>query len=406
MLITRECTPDTCPVPGGFLESQPGLAGNAFLLAAFASLIPLNLYTGIRYKTPLYASLIIVGLVLEVVSHIGKILLHSDLANPTFFSVYLMANFWGPTFIGTAIYTVLPHVMAIYGPEFRFISRPIYINISFMTLDIFALAFQAVGSIFSSNGSTTAETVQGVNIATAGLAIQLASLIIFIFVYYYVNYRIAHRRYIIDPKLAVVFLSSKFKLFLLGIQITTFLLTIRVAVRIAALSTGLSSGLFQSEIVTYVLDDTAVLLATIIMSLTPPGRAFGPSWKDTTPFTLRRNCRPRIRLPLRSQERPSIRTRVISQPYPLTSTSFTPTSPPRPYNAASPPLVGSLTSPALNAVYKRPPYDLSPAAVVPFMAANEVTSPGAVTSPIKKKKMWGGATPDASQLVNPNGIWS
>lgn len=157
MLIPRECTPDSCPVANGFLESPPGLAGNAFLLAAFASLIPLNLYTGIRYKTWLYSSLIIIGLVLEVVSHVGKILLHSDTANPTFFSVYLIANFWGPTIIGTAICTVLPHVMAIYGPEFRIVSHPIYINVFFMALDIFALAFQSVGSIFSSNGTTAAE---------------------------------------------------------------------------------------------------------------------------------------------------------------------------------------------------------------------------------------------------------
>lgn len=57
---------------------------------------------------------------------------------------------------------------------------------------------------------------QGVAIATAGLAMQLASLTIFVIMYYYVNYRIAHRRYIIDPKLAVIFLSSKFKIFLLG----------------------------------------------------------------------------------------------------------------------------------------------------------------------------------------------
>lgn len=191
-----------------------------------------------------------------------------------------------------------------------------------------------------------------------------------------------------------------------GIQIAAFLLIVRAVVRIAALSTGLSSGLFQSEIATYVLDDTAVLLAAIVMSLAPPGRAFGPSWKDTTPFNPRRNCRPRIRVPLRSQERPSIRTRVISQPYPLTSTSFTPKLPPRSYNAMSPPPAGSLTSPALNGAYKRPPYDLSPATVVPFIAASEMTSSGAVTSSIQKKKMWGGAAPDASQLVNPNGIWS
>ncbi|KAK4211106.1 RTA1 like protein-domain-containing protein [Rhypophila decipiens] len=402
MLIARECKSDTCPVPGGFFESSPGLAGNAFLLAAFASLIPLNIYTGVRYKAPLYVSLIVIGLVLEVVSHVGKILIHADIANPIYFSVYLVANLWGPTVMATAMYTALPHIMAIYGPECRIVSRPIYINIFFLTLNIFALAFQAVGSVFASNGTTAAEMAQGTNMAVAGLAMQFASLTIFMVMYYYINYRIAHRRYIIDPKLAVIFLSSKFKTFLIGIQLAAFLLIVRVAVRIGALSTGLSGGLFQSEVVTYLLDDTAVLLTAIILSLAPPGRAFGPSWKDTTPFTLQKICPSRIRLPLRSHERSCIRTRVISQPYPLNST-FTPGSS-RSYNALNTPPVPSITSPALNGVYMRPAYEVSPVAAVPFLAS-EASSPRELMSPIRKKKMWA-STPDASQMVNPNGIWS
>lgn len=157
MYMTRECDSDTCPVPGGFLSSQPELAGNAFMLAAFAALIPLNVYTGIRHKTPLYASLIIIGLVLEVVSHIGKILLHSDIAHSTYFSLHMVANLWGPTTIGAAIYTVLPHLMAIYGPEARIMSRPVYLNIMFAVSVIFSMAFQSVGMGFAANSDTVAE---------------------------------------------------------------------------------------------------------------------------------------------------------------------------------------------------------------------------------------------------------
>lgn len=238
MHITRECNSDICPHPGGFLASQPELAGNAFMLAAFAALVPLNLYTGIRYKTPFYTSLIIIGLVLEVVSHIGKILLHSDMAHPAYFSLYMVTNLWGPTIIGAAIYTVLPHLMAIYGPEARIMSRPVYLNILFAVLVLFTMAFQSVGMVFASYGNTVAEVRrhhdpnhypsvlscinhvqqmdQSINMAVAGLAIQLASLVVFVTLYYYIRYRDSHRRYILDPKLAVVCLSSKLRIFLLG----------------------------------------------------------------------------------------------------------------------------------------------------------------------------------------------
>lgn len=157
MYVTRECDSDACPAPGGFMSSQPELAGNAFMLAAFAALIPLNVYTGIRYKTPLYASLITVGLVLEVLSHVGKILLHSDMAHPTYFSLHMVANLWGPTIIGAAIYTALPHLMAIYGPEVRIMSRPVYLNLFFAVLVIFTMAFQSVGMVFAIDGNTVAE---------------------------------------------------------------------------------------------------------------------------------------------------------------------------------------------------------------------------------------------------------
>lgn len=57
---------------------------------------------------------------------------------------------------------------------------------------------------------------QAINIALAGLAIQLASLVVFVGLYYYIRYRDSHRRYILDPKLAIVCLSSRFRISLLG----------------------------------------------------------------------------------------------------------------------------------------------------------------------------------------------
>ncbi len=64
---------------GGFLPYQPALAGNAFMLAAFAALIPLSLFTGYRYKTPLYTALVICGLVVEVIGHVGAVLLQTNI---------------------------------------------------------------------------------------------------------------------------------------------------------------------------------------------------------------------------------------------------------------------------------------------------------------------------------------
>ncbi|KAK3316678.1 RTA1 like protein-domain-containing protein [Apodospora peruviana] len=402
--VTRDCTADTCPVTGGFLSYPAGPAGSAFMVAAFAALIPVNLYTGVRYRTPLYVSLIIVGLLLEIVGHVGKILLHADVASPTYFSVYMVGTLWGPTFTSAAIFTILPHVMVIYGPEFRLISHPIYLNMFFLIFDIFALAFQSVGAVFTSNGTTASEMSQGLNILLAGLAMQVASLVAFGAIYWYFRLRLKRRRYIYDPKFAVIFLSSKFKVLLLGVQVAAMLLLLRAIIRIAAFSGGLVGVLAQSEVVSYVFDDTPVLLACIILSAFPVGKAFGSSWDDTTPGPLTRNgCTPSaIRLPRRSPRLLSVRNRVISQPYPTTSSSL-PQPSPRPYTHIGRPPVPPINPPNPRPVYQRPAYDLSPAAVVPFMAPEH--SPSASLSPIdRKKKIW--ASPPTPQLVNPNSLWS
>lgn len=56
---------------------------------------------------------------------------------------------------------------------------------------------------------------RGINILLAGLAMQLASIALFLAIYWYFVYKLHHRRYILDPTFQDVYLSPKFKIFLL-----------------------------------------------------------------------------------------------------------------------------------------------------------------------------------------------
>lgn len=239
MLTARDCSSDTsCPIPSGFLSYQTSPASNAFMLAAFAALIPINIFTGVRYKTPLYAVLATLGLLLEVVGHAGKILLRSNPASEGRFLLYMIGTLWGPTFISAAVYLVLPHVMVIYGEQFSLIHEPIYCNIVFVALDIFTLAFQSIGIALSATSDTELEVRvdtlkprrwhlnsgsltqqlqrhQGLNILLTGLTLQLTSLTLFLGGYWYFRLKLSHRRFIFDPTFSIVYLSSYFKKFLL-----------------------------------------------------------------------------------------------------------------------------------------------------------------------------------------------
>lgn len=132
--MTGDCG-DSCPYPGGFTSYSPSVIGSAIFLVAFALLVPLALYQGFRFKTPLFASTLATGLLLEVLGFAGRLRLRNDTASGTSFSLWLIGAILGPTLIAAAICQILPHVIALYGLGIGF-SRP---RVAVLFL-IFALA--------------------------------------------------------------------------------------------------------------------------------------------------------------------------------------------------------------------------------------------------------------------------
>jgi len=133
------------------------MAGNTLMMAAFAVLVPIALWVGIAFRTPLYASSFILGLLFEVMGYAGRVVLRTDLASKSYFVLFLVGTIMGPTFITGAIYVVLPHILTLYGSDVSVVSRPIYLAVVFLAFDVFTLAFQAVGAAFASQGSTSEE---------------------------------------------------------------------------------------------------------------------------------------------------------------------------------------------------------------------------------------------------------
>ncbi|KAK4164469.1 hypothetical protein QBC43DRAFT_47064 [Cladorrhinum sp. PSN259] len=348
-------------------------AGSAVLLAAFVALIPINIFNGIRYKTPAYALVLTVALILEAISHIGRIFMSTDSATKSHAILYLIGTHWGPILIGSAIYMILPHVTVIYGQQFRLVSKGIYLNIAFVLLDLFALVFQFVGIVVVVNASTSSETKQALTILLAGLSIHAATLLIFLSLYRYFHFRLSHREYILDARLSHVYLSRRFKYYLIGAQIASILLLPRAIIRITATSGTLSIHFSVPEIATFLVDDCFTLLALLILSILPVGRAFSSSWAETSPV---QSPDALSDLPLRrhlhrhrdSAKNHQIHKRHISYPCP-SNTTGTAVSPPftpgwgvntAPTELPAHSWESPLTSPRHNPVYQRgiAPYEV------------------------------------------------
>ncbi len=217
--------------------------------------------------------------------------------------------------------------------------------------------------------------------------------------------------------------------------------------RIAVFAGGLDSPFAQSQVASFLLDDTLILIAALILTIYPVGRAFGEAWAETSPRAS--GDRP-SGLPLRRRHRRNrssqIHHHVISLPYqspaasPRFSPGFTPRSGmtpglpshpsprgvtsahpsprgvapghPSPLGAPSPRTPASappLASPRNYPVHQRAPYDATPTQTVPFMSPQE--SPGLdsamwMTSPgehgRKRKKR---SSAQEQQMVEGDSLW-
>jgi hypothetical protein len=66
-------------------------------------------------------------------------------------------------------------------------------------------------------------------------------------------------------------------------QLSAALLLARTVGYMVQYSSGLSGNLAQNEVMSLVLDGAGTLLACILLTIFPPGLAFGPSWSETSP---------------------------------------------------------------------------------------------------------------------------
>lgn len=139
------------------------------MLAAFATLVPINVWVGARSKTTVYSLSMSIGVLLEVMGYSGKLLLRKNLASKSCFALSLFGAAAGPTLITAAVYTVLPHILALYGSDLSTPLEPIWLSYFFFAFDSFTIAFQTVGCVFAAQGYTEVE----VSTTSAGTAVSL-----------------------------------------------------------------------------------------------------------------------------------------------------------------------------------------------------------------------------------------
>ncbi|KAJ5628486.1 RTA1-domain-containing protein [Penicillium lividum] len=285
------CTLATCLITEAYVYYVPSLAGNAFYLALFAVFLVIQLGLGVRYKTWGFLAGLFGGLVLEIIGNAGRLQMHDNpfLFNP--YLEYLICLTIGPAFFSASIYICLGRIVNIYGETISLLQPRTY-TIVFVLCDLVSLILQAAGgaitSIADSDQQNLAQT--GVNIMIAGLATQVASLVLFMALCLQYAWSVHKNPEALneEPDMCELRNGLRWKAFLAGLALATVAIFIRSVFRVAELKGGFHSSLANNQVLFMVLEGAMIVIAILCLTILHPGVCFEGQWNQTK-WKFRRN---------------------------------------------------------------------------------------------------------------------
>lgn len=97
------CTLQTCDLSMASFLYIPNLAGNALYAAIFGIWIFGQLYLGIRHRTWGYMGSMILGLILELIGYVARVMLHNSPFNNNDFLIYLICLTIAPALLSASV---------------------------------------------------------------------------------------------------------------------------------------------------------------------------------------------------------------------------------------------------------------------------------------------------------------
>ncbi|KAL2428742.1 Efflux pump himE [Exophiala dermatitidis] len=269
------CTISACPVSVSVYGYRPSLAASGTLIALYTICIFVQIFLGWRYKAWGFMAAMVLGCIDEILGYVGRILLWQNPWGQQGFIMQIVLITIGPVFFSAAIYVMLYQIVTYISIKHsRFPPRFFYYI--FIPCDILSLILQAIGGSMSSssNGSSQA----GVNIALAGLAFQVATLVVFVTMTadYFVRSHEVWMRPSTTSRRKRIQLPTRFLVFVSFLSLATLLILVRCCYRVYELNEGYSmdSEALRDEGLFIGLESVMVILAAYCLIVAHPGFGF------------------------------------------------------------------------------------------------------------------------------------
>ncbi|KAF9776885.1 hypothetical protein IL306_004855 [Fusarium sp. DS 682] len=240
-----------CPIELTTYGYRPNLGGNGFLAVIFGIAFFANIFLGIRFRIRAYAVVLSLGCLAQVLGYIGRVGMYFQPFSAIPFQAQICCLIIGPAFNSAAIYLMLKHVVALFGPQWSILKPKLY-TIIFITADVVSLVLQAAGGgITATADFKDRDTINmGNNIMMAGIAFQVVTLSIFAILatLFCVRRLGALTTSPLYGNSLLAWQSLRFRCFICGLATAFLAIYIRCVYRIAEMRGGWGNKLMREEI--------------------------------------------------------------------------------------------------------------------------------------------------------------
>ncbi|CDK25497.1 unnamed protein product [Kuraishia capsulata CBS 1993] len=265
---------------------NPSLGGNAACAAVMGVFLVAHILFGTYFRQWWMLWSFSCGTFLEFIGYIGRSLSHNHREEENPFLLQIICLTLAPCFIMAGIYYMLAKITTIYGAHLSKLKPMWYSNI-FIACDLVAIILQgAGGGIAAVSLQTYSSSDNGTHIMVGGLAVQVATMILFQYFWYDFLYALYKQKRAaraagldidsqFNPKYADLRARRLFSTFPIAISIAVLFVFIRCIYRLVELSEGWTGFLIEHEVYFMILDALMMCLAILLMTIYHPGFVFG-----------------------------------------------------------------------------------------------------------------------------------
>lgn len=278
---------------------------NLVFVVAFAMVFLFHIGIGAWRKHIYFSVCLTIASALEIAGYTSRILSIGNYSDKLTFLTQIISLTLAPAFVMAGVYFLLAQLLVVYGSQYS-ILRPLWFSYIFILCDAISLAIQAGG------GGLTAIKLQnleplgtGTNIMIAGIAIQVFSMSLFLYLFFDFLFRLYFRaspevKFLVRNIGALLFHTSRgqrlsqdyltpnynenykqiwmrkgFVYYPLVLFLSVFFVYIRCVYRLVELSEGWTGYLITHEEYVMTLDGLMVLITCIILVPFHPGIMMG-----------------------------------------------------------------------------------------------------------------------------------